>query len=113
MRWRYLSVVMVLPFLLALVGCDLDREIEKLLGAIAQTFWELGFERSEDPLLAELTETTGRRIAEVSPRKDMPIKFKVLNTGEVNAVALPNGRIYVFRGMLETSDTEDLSLIHI
>ncbi len=107
MRWRYLSVVMVLPFLLALVGCDLDREIEKLLGAIAQTFWELGFERSEDPLLAELTETTGRRIAEVSPRKDMPIKFKVLNTGEVNAVALPNGRIYVFRGMLETSDTED------
>ena len=98
---------MVLPLLLALAGCDLDREIEKLLGAIAQTFWELGFERSEDPLLAELTETTGRKVAEVSPRKDMPIKFRVLNTGEVNAVALPNGRIYVFRGMLETSDTED------
>jgi len=107
MCWRRLSAIVVLPLLLALVGCDLDREIEKLLGAIAQTFWELGFERSEDPLLAELTETTGRRVAEVSPRKDMPIKFRVLNTGEVNAVALPNGRIYVFRGMLETSDTED------
>jgi len=107
MRWRQLSAIMVLPLLLALAGCDLDREIEKILGAIAQTFWELGFERSEDPLLAELTETTGRKVAEVSPRKDMPIKFRVLNTGEVNAVALPNGRIYVFRGMLETSDTED------
>jgi predicted Zn-dependent protease len=107
MRWRKLSAILVFPLLLALVGCDLDREVEKLLGAIAQTFWELGFERSEDPLLAELTETTGRKVAEVSPRKDMPIKFRVLNTGEVNAVALPNGRIYVFRGMLETSDTED------
>jgi hypothetical protein len=42
MIWRRLGAIMVLPFLLALVGCDLDREVEKLLGAIAQTFWELG-----------------------------------------------------------------------
>jgi len=107
MRLRQLGVALLLPSLLLLAGCDLDREVEKLLGAIAQTFWELGFERSDDPLLTELTESVGRRVAEVSPRKDMPIKFKVLNMGEVNAVALPNGRIYVFRGMLETSDTED------
>ncbi|MCS7263747.1 MAG: M48 family metalloprotease [Armatimonadetes bacterium] len=98
---------LALPLLLALVGCDLDRGIERLLGSIAQTFWELSFERSDDPLLVELTESVGRKVAEVSPRKDMPIKFKILNVGEVNAVALPNGRIYVFRGMLETVDTED------
>ncbi len=107
MRLRKLGVVFLLPLILALVGCDLDREVEKLLGAIAQTFWELGFERSDDPLLTELTESVGKRVAEVSPRKDMPVKFKVLNLGEVNAVALPNGRIYVFRGMIETTDTED------
>jgi len=107
MRLRRLGVTLLLPLILSLTGCDLDREIEKLLGVIAQTFWELGFERSDDPLLTELTESVGKRVAEVSPRKDMPVKFKVLNLGEVNAVALPNGRIYVFRGMLETSDTED------
>ncbi|MCS7186288.1 MAG: M48 family metalloprotease [Armatimonadetes bacterium] len=107
MRLRQLGVALLLPLILVLAGCDLDREIEKLLGAIAQTFWELGFERSDDPLLTELTESVGKRVASVSPRKDMPIKFKVLNLGEVNAVALPNGRIYVFRGMLETADTED------
>lgn len=107
MALRRVGVVLVLPLLIWLVGCDLDREVEKLLGALAQTFWELGFERSEDPILVELTETVGRKVAEVSPRKDMPIKFRVLNIGEMNAVALPNGRIYVFRGMLETVDTED------
>lgn len=107
MALRRVGVVLVLPLLIWLVGCDLDREVEKLLGALAQTFWELGFERSEDPILVELTETVGRKVAEVSPRKDMPIKFRVLNIGEMNAVALPNGRIYVFRGMLETADTED------
>lgn len=107
MSLRKLAVTLLLPLLLLLAGCDLDREVEKLLGAIAQTFWELGFERTDDPILTELTETVGKRVAEVSPRKDMPVKFKVLNVGEVNAVALPNGRIYVFRGMLETTDTED------
>ncbi len=107
MRINRLFTLSVLSILLALVGCDLDRDIEKLLGAIAQTFWELNFDRSDDPLLIELTESVGRKVAEVSPRKDMPVKFKVINLGEVNAVALPNGRIYVFRGMLETVDTED------
>lgn len=98
---------MILTLLVALVGCDLDREIENLLGSLAQIFWELGFERSEDPLLTELTESVGRRVAEVSPRKDIPIKFRILDIGEVNAFALPNGRIYVFRGILETTETED------
>ncbi|MFN4180013.1 MAG: M48 family metalloprotease [Armatimonadota bacterium] len=107
MRLRQFIAALLLPLILSLAGCDLDREVEKLLGAIAQTFWELGFERTDDPILTELTESVGRRVAEVSPRKDMPLKFKVLNVGEVNAVALPNGRIYVFRGMLETTDTED------
>ncbi len=107
MRTRWWGVGLVLLTLLALVGCDPERELEKLMGAIAQAFWEMGYDRTEDPLLTELTETTGRRIAEVSPRKDMPVKFRLLNTSEVNAVALPNGRIYVFRGMLEATDTED------
>ncbi len=102
--WR---VGLVVASLLLLVGCDVEREIEKLLGAVAQAFWEVGFERSDDPLLTELTQTAGQRIAEVSPRKDMPIRFRVLDVGDVNAFALPNGRIYVFRGLLETADTED------
>jgi len=72
MRWRKLSAILVFSLLLALVGCDLDREVEKLLGAIAQTFWELGFERSEDPLLAELTETTGRKLPKFRPAKTCP-----------------------------------------
>ncbi|MCX7642230.1 MAG: M48 family metalloprotease [Armatimonadetes bacterium] len=107
MGLRRFGVALLLFLFLPLAGCDADREIEKLLGAIAQTFWELGVEGSEDPLVTEVTESVGDRVASVSPRKDMPVKFKVLNLGEVNAVALPNGRIYVFRGMLETADTED------
>lgn len=104
---RIVSVTAILALLLTLMGCDLEREIEKVLGAIYQTFVEMSYSTSDDPLLVELTESVGRKVVEVSPRKNMPIKFRVLNTGQVNAIALPNGRIYVFRGMLEMTDTED------
>lgn len=98
---------LLLSLLLALTGCDLERELEKLLGAISQTFVEMSYGTADDPLLTEVTEQVGRRVAEVSPRRDMPLKFRVLNTGDANALALPNGRIYVFRGMVEMTDTED------
>lgn len=104
---RFVGIVALVAVVGMLTGCDLEREVEKVLGAISQAFLEMSYSTSDDPLLVELTESVGRRVAEVSPRRDMPLKFRVFNTGEANAFALPNGRIYVFRGMLEMTDTED------
>lgn len=104
---RFVGIVALVAVVGLLTGCDLEREVEKVLGAISQAFLEMSYSTSDDPLLVELTESVGRRVAEVSPRRDMPLKFRVFNTGEANAFALPNGRIYVFRGMLEMTDTED------
>ncbi|GBC97550.1 Metalloprotease LoiP [bacterium HR17] len=104
---RWIGIIALIGVSLTLTGCDLDREVEKVLGAISQTFLEMSYDTTDDPLLTELTESVGRRIAEVSPRRDMPLRFRIFNTGEANALALPNGRIYVFRGMLEMADTED------
>jgi Zn-dependent protease with chaperone function len=104
---RFIGIIALVAVIGLLAGCDLEREVEKVLGAISQAFLEMSYSTSDDPLLVELTESVGRRIAEVSPRRDMPLKFRVFNTGAANAFALPNGRIYVFRGMLEMTDTED------
>ncbi len=41
------------------------------------------------------------RLTPHSARKDVTYTFKMLDTDEVNALALPGGRIYVTRGMME------------
>ena len=43
----------------------------------------------------------GAAIAAVSDRKDIPYQFKVLNSKEVNALAVPGGYIYLFKGLVD------------
>ncbi|MCS7224294.1 MAG: M48 family metalloprotease, partial [Armatimonadetes bacterium] len=102
------KILIVFLFAIPLLqGCDVEREIEKVLGVYSQFYVSLVYTRSKDPVLAELTESVGSRIREVTPRKDMPIKYGVLDSGEINAFALSNGRIYVLRGLMEMMETED------
>lgn len=48
----------------------------------------------------------GDRIAAMSERKDIEYRFLVLDTPDVNAFALPDGRIYVTRGLLAFLESE-------
>lgn len=61
----------------------------------------------EKPELNELVDTIGRRIAEKSPRPNLPWTFTLLDTPMVNAMALPGGYVYVTRGILERMNSED------
>lgn len=102
-----------------LVGCSTNpvtgqREIllmsaeqEKALGAQAaeQVKQEIGL--VEDPALNAYIAAIGDRLAQDSPRQDVEYRFYVANMEEPNAFALPGGYIYVSRGLLALSNSED------
>ena len=77
---------------------------------------KLGVQYSEEaeqqlPMLRDqkvneyLTEL-GKRLVQVAPGEKYPYEFKCVNVADVNAFALPGGRVYVFRGLIQTADNE-------
>ena len=59
-----------------------------------------------DDALHAYVERVGRKVAASSDRPEVNYQFFVLNQPEVNALALPNGHIYVTRGLLAFLDSE-------
>jgi len=85
----------------------LDWKAEKYFGRatveeIRQTY---GF--VEDPLLVSYISKMGQSLSGVSDRTDIPYEFYVVDTDEVNAFAAPGGFIFVTRGLIDESETED------
>jgi len=60
-----------------------------------------------DPLVQKRIQDIGKKIAAVADRKDIDYTFKVLDDDEVNAVSLPGGFVYVFKGVLEKVKNDD------
>jgi predicted Zn-dependent protease len=61
----------------------------------------------EDPALTSYVSQLGARLAARSPRKDTKYAFHVVNMQEPNAFALPGGYVYVSRGLLALTRSED------
>jgi len=61
----------------------------------------------DDPLMQHRVETIGKRIVAVCDRKDIDYHFKVLNEDEINAVSLPGGYIYIYKGLIEKVGNDD------
>jgi len=61
----------------------------------------------KDPAVERYLSDLGRRMAGFAPgNTDYPWTFKVVNSREINAFALPGGFVYVNRGVLEAADDE-------
>ncbi len=56
---------------------------------------------------AERVRRIGMKLLPHVDQRDVPYSFKVLESNEVNAVALPGGPLYVFRGLLDMTDSTD------
>jgi len=54
----------------------------------------------KDPVINEYVAFVGRRIAAVSDRHDVIYHFKVIESEELNAFALPGGWVYIYTGLL-------------
>jgi Zn-dependent protease with chaperone function len=77
------------------VGREASAEVEKQLPLV------------QDAQVERYVSDLGRRLAALAPgNTDYPWTFKVVNSQDINAFALPGGFIYVNRGVLEAADGE-------
>lgn len=66
---------------------------------------EMGLE--EDPALNAYVKAIGAKLAPHSPRRDFPYQFFIVDMAQPNAFAAPGGYLYVSRGLLAFSNSED------
>lgn len=81
-----------------------EREHERILASYGGAY--------DDPRLEALIGKTVDRLVAASDRPDLAYKVTILNSGAVNAFALPTGQLYVTRGLVAlASDTSELSSV--
>src|SRR5438445_11140812 len=81
-----------------------EREHERILASYGGAY--------DDPKLEALITRTVDRLVAASDRPDQAYKVTILNSGAVNAFALPTGQLYVTRGLIAlASDTSELSSV--
>jgi predicted Zn-dependent protease len=81
-----------------------EREHERILSSYGGAY--------DDPKLEALITKTVDRLVAASDRPDLAYKVTILNSGAVNAFALPTGQLYVTRGLIAlASDTSELSSV--
>ncbi|MBW8856949.1 MAG: M48 family metalloprotease, partial [Bradyrhizobium sp.] len=76
-----------------------EKEHERILASYGGTY--------DDPRLESLVTKTVDRLVAASDRPDQGYRVTILNSGAVNAFALPNGQLYVTRGLLALAMRED------
>jgi Zn-dependent protease with chaperone function len=59
-----------------------------------------------DPEVESYVDELGQRLARTSRRPDISYHFRVVNTADINAFAIPGGFVYVNRGLIEKADNE-------
>jgi predicted Zn-dependent protease len=81
-----------------------EREHERILSSYGGSY--------DDPKLEALIGKTVDRLVAASDRPDQAYKVTILNSGAVNAFALPTGQLYVTRGLIALAcDTSELSSV--
>ena len=82
-----------------------EKEISLGAQAAPQFLNDYGGEIPSKPILNYIR-AIGHRLAQVSERPDLPWEFHVIDSQVVNAFALPGGKVFISRGMLEKFDNE-------
>jgi len=92
---------------LLLAGCKpkglVSRSQEVEIGREASREVERQYPVNEDPQLNKLITQIGRNLAQYSDRQDIEYKFKILDLKDVNAISLPGGWIYVYKGLIDAT----------
>ena len=93
------------------VGCEnpleIDRETEIQIGLQGGADLEKQYGVVKDAAMQKRLDAIGARVAAVSAEPDLPWTFKILDSEDVNAVALPGGPVYMMRGMMEYAKSDD------
>ena len=101
---RYASVLTL--GLLAL-GCEVSQDEEVQLGRRNAEQVDAQLPLVRDPVATNYVQQLGLSIARTTERSDLEWRFRIIDSREVNAFALPGGFIYVNRGLIERADQLD------
>jgi predicted Zn-dependent protease len=88
-------------------GCTVSDESEIALGQANAEQIERGLPLVSDSVVTSYVQTLGTRLAKRTSRANLPWRFRVIDSKDVNAFALPGGFVYVNRGLIERSDRMD------
>jgi predicted Zn-dependent protease len=81
-----------------------QREHQRIVASYGGTY--------DDAQLETVVTTTVDRLVAASERPDLKYKVVILNSSAINAFALPNGQLYVTRGLLAlANDTSELASV--
>lgn len=84
-----------------------DTDKEELIGANVSRKFEEEFEVLDNVEMQQRVDRIMNRLVPVTDRNDIVYVAKVLDDDMINAVALPGGYVYVFRGLVEEAETDD------
>lgn len=122
---RIFKSVIILGWLLNLSGCStlhnsatgknelifINSATEVAMGRNVQKDLLKKHPLADDPALQERAQRVGKRVADVSDRKDIAYNFYVLADKELNAMALPGGYIYIYKGLMDIINDDELAYV--
>ena len=92
-------------------GCEnpveIDSDTEIAIGRQGAADLEKQYGVVTDAAMQQRLDAIGRRVAAVSQEPSLPWTFRVLNSKEINAVCLPGGFVYAFKGMMDYVKSDD------
>jgi len=83
-----------------------DTEKEINLGQAVSKEIEKEYKPTEDYGLQQKIDDIGQKIAAVCDRQDINYRFKVLDDETINAVSLPGGYVYLFKGLTDKAEND-------
>ena len=89
------TVVLSTPEVDAQAGEEASREVAAQIGVV------------RDEKLAQYVESLGQKLVRFAPRQPFSYRFQVVDQWSPNAFALPGGHIFVSRGLLVLTNSED------
>lgn len=84
---------------------------EVALGNVLDKKMSFGLKLIKDAAAAGRLERVGRKVVNVSDRKDLVYHFKVVESKDLNAFALPGGFLYVNSGLMEAATDDELACV--
>lgn len=116
---RMAAVVSIVLMAIILVGCSVNPATGKSqLNALstpdeislgeeaAPQFLQANGGEVDSPTVRQYVREIGDELASVSERPELPWEFFVIDSEQVNAFALPGGKVFVSRGLLQLMDNE-------
>jgi predicted Zn-dependent protease len=103
LRGCVISSVLAIFFL----GCSVSEDQEVELGRRNAEQVDAQLPLVRDPVAANYVQALGLSIARTTSRPDLEWRFRIIDSRQVNAFALPGGFIYVNRGLIERAERLD------